>query len=125
MLSHRSCHMLGSAGDDACGHDDMHLAPVYQPPLSPNSVAQSSYSLSPVLLTLGRMLRRLATKSTSMIGLISSIVICNKASPRDLKGPMAASFANAVMSDPEKPVHLCQSCSNGAAPSFEAYHQSL
>jgi len=27
----------------------------------------------------------------------------SKASPRDLNGPIAASFANAVISEPEKP----------------------
>lgn len=30
--------------------------------------------------------------------------MCNRASPSDLSGPIAASLASAVMSDPEKPV---------------------
>lgn len=52
-------------------------------------------------------MRRLASKSISAIGRISSMVICNNASPSDRRGPMAASLANAVISDPEKPVQEC------------------
>lgn len=74
-----------------------------QPPLSPNSFAQSSYSCKPCLLTLGLMLTRLASKSPKLMGLISSVDINSKASPRLRKGPIAASLAKAVMSLPEKP----------------------
>lgn len=74
------------------------------PPRSPNSLAQSSYSFRPALLTLGLIVAKLAIKSDSPIGRISFSVMCSKASPRDLRGPIAASFANAVISEPEKPV---------------------
>ena len=73
------------------------------PPRSPNSLAQSSNSWRPCLLTEGLMLIRLASKSTNPIGLISSIDMESKASPRLRSGPIAASFARAVMSEPEKP----------------------
>lgn len=75
----------------------------HQPPLSPNSLAQSSNCFSPCLLTLGLMLMRLASKSSNWIGLISSMDICSSASPRLRSGPIAASFAKAVMSEPENP----------------------
>jgi hypothetical protein len=73
------------------------------PPRSPNSLAQSSYSFNPDLLTLGLIVLRLVMKSATSMGRISSIVMCRSASPRDRNGPMAASFAKAVMSDPENP----------------------
>lgn len=73
------------------------------PPLSPNSLAQSSCSLSPDLLTLGLIVVKLAIKSESSMGRISSIVMCNRASPNERSGPIAASFASAVISDPENP----------------------
>ncbi|KAJ6263750.1 LOW QUALITY PROTEIN: hypothetical protein Dda_2321 [Drechslerella dactyloides] len=69
---------------------------------SPKCRAQSSYSCNPSLLTLGRMLFKLALKSSSMIGRMSSIRICSSDSPRLRSGPIAASFASAVISDPEK-----------------------
>lgn len=80
--------------------------PKNHPPLSPNSLAQSSNSFNPCLLTLGRMLVRLARKSCIPMGLMSSGDMCRSFSPSDLRGPMAASFARAVMSEPEKPVLL-------------------
>uniref|UniRef100_A0A4E9DUX5 Uncharacterized protein n=1 Tax=Gibberella zeae TaxID=5518 RepID=A0A4E9DUX5_GIBZA len=87
---------------------DTLLVPIYPiyPPRSPNSCAQSSYSFKPVLLTLGLIVVKLASKSSNWIGRISSIVMCNNASPRDRNGPMAASLANAVISEPEKPVDV-------------------
>lgn len=78
-------------------------ASIHQPPLSPNSLAQSSNSFRPCLLTLGLMFTKLASKSTSWIGRIWSMDICSSASPRERRGPMAASLARAVMSEPEKP----------------------
>lgn len=76
----------------------------FHPPLSPNCVAHSSYLLSPSLPTLGLMLTRLAWKSWNCIGLISSLFMCSSRSPRLRKGPIAASLAKAVISEPEKPV---------------------
>ena len=78
-----------------------------QPPLSPNSLAQSSNSFKPCLLTLGRMLIRLASKSSNEIGRISSMDICSRASPSERSGPIAASLARAVISEPEKPEIGC------------------
>lgn len=75
-----------------------------QPPLSPNSLAQSSYSFKPCLLTDGRMVCRLALKSSNRIGRISSMVMCNSFSPKLRSGPIAASLARAVMSEPENPI---------------------
>ena len=74
-----------------------------QPPLSPKSLAHFSNSSSPFLLTLGRMLSKLASKSTIWIGRIWSLGVNKRASPRWRKGPIAASFASAVISDPEYP----------------------
>jgi hypothetical protein len=82
------------------------------PPLSPNSLAQSSYSFKLDLLTLGRMVAKLATKSESSIGRISSIDMCSSASPSERSGPMAASFARAVMSEPENPRRKKKSAAN-------------
>ena len=83
-------------------HDMMMAASSY-PPRSPNSLAQSSYCLRPALLTLGRIVVRLATKSDISMGRISSMVMCKRASPSDRSGPMAASLASAVISEPENP----------------------
>lgn len=80
-----------------------------QPPRSPNSLAQSSNSFSPEAETLGRILTRLALKSVTSIGLISSGDMCSNFSPRERRGPMAASFARAVISLPEKPGTLSAS----------------
>lgn len=85
-----------------CLHTTSTLS-ITQPPRSPNSLAQSSYSFRPCLLTLGLIFLKLASKSSNCIGLISSIVICKSFSPRLRKGPIAASLASAVMSDPENP----------------------
>ena len=74
-----------------------------QPARSPNSLAQSSNSCRPCLLTLGRMLIKLASKSSNWMGRISSVDMDNSASPKLLSGPIAASFAKAVISLPEKP----------------------
>ncbi len=84
-------------------------SPPNYPPRSPNSFAQSSYCLRPAWLTLGLMVARLATKSPSSMGRISSMAICSNASPSERSGPMAASLANAVISDPEKPEIVGQS----------------
>lgn len=78
-----------------------------QPPRSPNSLAQSSNSFSPEAETLGRMLTRLALKSVTSIGLISSGDMWSSFSPSERRGPMAASFAKAVISLPEKPESYC------------------
>jgi len=78
-----------------------------QPPRSPNCLAQSSYSFKPSLFTLGLIVRKLARKSSKPIGRISSIVMCSNASPNDRSGPIAASFARAVMSEPENPSVSC------------------
>jgi hypothetical protein len=74
-----------------------------QPPLSPNSLAQSSYSFNPCFPTDGRIFTRLASKSSNRMGRISSMVMCNSFSPSERSGPIAASLASAVMSEPEKP----------------------
>lgn len=76
---------------------------INQPPRSPNSLAQSSNSLRPEAETLGRMLTRLALKSVTSIGLISFGDMNSSFSPRERRGPIAASFAKAVISLPEKP----------------------
>lgn len=55
------------------------------------------------MLTLGLIVLRLARKSDNSMGRISSILMWSKASPRDRKGPMAASLARAVISEPENP----------------------
>lgn len=49
------------------------------------------------------MLIRLASKSSNPIGLMSSMDMESKASPRLRSGPIAASLAREVMSEPEKP----------------------
>lgn len=73
---------------------------------SPNLCAHSSCSRSVSGLTLGRMDARLASKSASPMGRILSTGIWSSASPRDRRGPMAASFARAAKSDPEYPVTI-------------------
>ena len=75
-----------------------------QPPLSPNSLAHCSYCLKPALLTLGLMVSKLAWKSSNWIGRISSMLIWRSFSPRLRSGPIAASLARAVISEPEKPI---------------------
>src|SRR5271155_4570945 len=73
-------------------------------PLLPNSSFHFSNAYNPSLLTLGLTFLKLVTKSSNPIGRISSLLVVNNASPKDLKGPIAASFVNAVISDPENPV---------------------
>lgn len=80
------------------------------PPRSPNSLAQSSNSFRPCLLTLGLMFIRLALKSSIEIGLMSSGAMCRSFSPRLRSGPIAASLARAVISEPEKPVPRVSGC---------------
>lgn len=82
------------------------LAFPLQPPRSPNSLAQSSYSWRPCLLTLGLIFVKLASKSSNCIGLISSMVMWRSFSPRLRRGPIAASLASAVISDPENPAAI-------------------
>ena len=72
-----------------------------QPPLSPKSLAHFSNSSRPFLLTLGLILSKLASKSPISMGRICSFGVNRRASPRCRKGPIAASFASAVMSEPE------------------------
>jgi len=97
-----------------------------QPALSPNSRAHSSNSCRPCLLTLGLILTRLASKSSNWIGRIWSMGVYRRASPNFRRGPIAASFAKAVMSDPEKPVEgPVNSHSNQEGSSSETYHQSV
>lgn len=73
------------------------------PPRSPNSRAQSSYLRSPSGETLGLIEYKLASKSWNLMGRIWSMGVCRSASPRLRRGPMAASLARAVISEPEKP----------------------
>jgi hypothetical protein len=78
-------------------------------PLLPNSSFHFSNARNPSLLTLGRILRREVTKSSKSMGRISSRLVVRRASPRDRRGPIAASFVSAVISDPENPTMLAQS----------------
>jgi hypothetical protein len=73
-------------------------------PLLPNSSFHFSNACNPALLTLGLTFLKLVTKSSNPIALISSRFVVNNASPKDLNGPIAASFVNAVISDPENPI---------------------
>ena len=73
-------------------------------PLLPNSSFHFSKACNPSLLTLGLTFLKLVTKSSNPIALISSRFVVNNASPKDLNGPIAASFVNAVISDPENPI---------------------
>lgn len=77
---------------------------IHSYPLLPNSSFHFSKARNPSLLTLGLIFRTLVAKSSNPIGRISSRLVVNNASPNDLKGPIAASFVNAVISDPEKPI---------------------
>jgi hypothetical protein len=72
-------------------------------PLLPNSSFHLSNASRPSRLTLGRIFRKLITKSSNPIGRISSRLVIKRASPSERSGPIAASFASAVISDPEKP----------------------
>src|SRR5271155_2961386 len=72
-------------------------------PLLPNWSFHFSNAYNPSLLTLGLIFLKLVTKSSNPIGRISSLLVVNKASPRDRKGPIAASLVKAVISDPENP----------------------
>jgi len=74
-------------------------------PLLPNSSFHFSKACSPSLLTLGLTFLKLIRKSPIPMALISSRLVVNNASPNDRKGPIAASFVNAVISDPENPIH--------------------
>lgn len=51
---------------------------------------------------------KLASKSWKIMARIWSIGVCRRASPRLRRGPMAASLARAVMSEPEKPGNINQ-----------------
>jgi hypothetical protein len=77
------------------------------------------------LLTEGLIVRKLFLKSSKRIGRISSIVIVSRLSPSERKGPMAASFANAVMSEPEKPMQKLATAmyANSCVDSCRTYHQ--
>jgi hypothetical protein len=77
---------------------------IHSYPLLPNSSFHFSKACNPSLLTLGLTFRKLVTKSSNPIARISSLFVVNKASPNDLNGPIAASFVNAVISEPEKPI---------------------
>src|SRR5579859_506828 len=77
---------------------------IHSYPLLPNSSFHFSKARNPSLLTLGLIFRKLVAKSSYPIGRISSRFVVNRASPNDLRGPIAASFVNAVISDPEKPI---------------------
>lgn len=48
---------------------------------------------------------KLASKSEKQIGRICSMGVWRRASPRLRSGPMAASFASAVISEPENPIY--------------------
>ena len=75
-------------------------------PLLPNSSFHFSNALNDSLLTLGLIFRRLVTKSSNPIDLISSRFVVKRASPRDRRGPIAASLVSAVISDPENPTDV-------------------
>ena len=60
---------------------------------------------NPSLLTLGLTFLKLVTKSSNPIARISSRFVVSNASPNERNGPIAASFVNAVISDPENPTH--------------------
>ena len=74
-------------------------------PLLPNSSFHFSNASNPSLLTLGLTFLKLATKSSNPIARISSRLVVNNASPKERNGPIAASFVNAVISDPENPTY--------------------
>lgn len=94
------------------------------PPLSPNSLAQSSNSCKPCLLTLGRMFIKLASKSSNWMGRISSVDMYKSASPKLRSGPIAASFARAVISLPEKPCLGVSRGTEGKWRKWGIYHLS-
>lgn len=88
-------------------HAILHTAKIYISfyPLLPNSSFHFSNAINPSLLTLGLTFFKLVTKSSNPIGRISSRFVVNNASPNDRNGPIAASFVNAVISDPENPTN--------------------
>jgi hypothetical protein len=77
-------------------------------PLLPNSSFHFSNARNDSLLTLGRIFRSEVTKSSKSMGRISSRFVVKRASPRERRGPIAASFVSAVISDPENPTHISQ-----------------